>query len=186
MAYTAKSVSINALDSFDTAGTPVIVPSAGKGAPGKVVEQSDYVVTTTAGLQTNATTYALVRLPWTAKLKELKLTVDAALDTSTGLALDVGAYYTDSLVEGLVNPALAGTAVGVAVFASQITTLRSSALGPVEALTAYSVVNRNKELWDGLGLAANPGGFCDIVVAVHTAATTGGATNLQARATYVE
>lgn len=186
MAYTTKSASINALDSFDTAGTPIIANNAGAGAPGKVVEQSDYVATTTAGLQTNATTYALVRVPWTAKVKELKLTADAALDTSTGLKLDVGAYYTDSLVEGLVNPALAGTAVGVAVFASQLTGGQSSALGPIEALTAYSVANRNLELWAGLGLAANPGGFCDIVVAVHTAATTGGATNLQARVTYVE
>lgn len=189
MAYTTKSASINARDQFDTAGTPVIVLTAGKGEPGKDVEQSDYVATTTAGLQTNVTTYALVRVPWTAKLKALKLTADAALDTSTGLKLNVGAYYTDSLEQGLINPALAGTQVNSGVdFASQITGFQSSGgVGTaVEALSAYSVVKRNKELWDGLGLSANPGGFCDIVVAVQTAATTGGATNLQARAEYTE
>lgn len=184
-----KSASINALDSFDTAGTPVIVPSAGKGVPGKVVEQSDYCATTTAGLASTASTYKMVRLPWTAKLKTLTLTADAALDTSTGLKLNVGAYYTDSAVEGLINPALAGTAVNSgADFASQSTGFQSSAGidTDVNALSAFSVVKRNKELWDALGLSANPGGFCDVVVAVQTAATTGGATNLQARATYVE
>lgn len=187
MAYTTKSASINALDSFDTAGTPIVVATAGKGSAGKVVEQSDFVATTTAGLLTNTTTYAMVRVPWTAKVKELKLTADAALETSTTLKLNVGAYYTDSAVEGLINPALAGTQVNAGHdFANQITGFQSSALGPVDALGAYAVANRNKELWDGLGLSANPGGFCDIVVAVQTAATTGGATNLQARVEYVE
>lgn len=189
MAYTSKSVSINALDSFDTAGTPIIAVNAGAGAPGKVVEQSDYAVTTTAGLQTNVSTYALVRVAWTVKVKELKLSSDAALDTSTGLKLNVGAYYTDSAVEGLINPALAGTQVNSgADFASQLTGFQSSGGvdTPVEALTAFNVVKRNQELWAALGLSANPGGFCDIVASVQTAATTGGATNLQARVTYVE
>jgi hypothetical protein len=187
MADTVKSPSINAWDSFDTAGTPVISPTSGEGAGGNVVEQSDYAATTTAGLQSTASTYRLIRLPWTAKLKTLDLTADAALDTSTGLALNVGAYYTDSVNEGLINAANAGLEVNSGVdFASASTAFHSSALGPVSVLGAYSVVKRNEELWVGLGLASNPGGFCDIVVSVEAAATTGGATNLQLRATYVE
>jgi len=182
-----KSASINAMDQFDTAGTPVVVLSQGYGMAGHEVEVSDFTATTTAGLASTSSTYRLVRLPWTAKLKELKITADAALDTSTGLKINVGAYYTDSLVEGLINPALAGTVVNSGVdFLSQSTAFQSSALGPVEALTAYSVANRNKELWAGLGLASNPGGFCDIVVAVQTAATSGGVSKIQARAKFVE
>lgn len=182
-----KSASINALDSFDTAGTPITAVSAGKGAPGKVVEQSDYCATTTAGLASTASTYKLVRLPWSAKVKELKLTADAALDTSTGLVLDVGAYYTDSKVEGLIDPSLAGTAVNSgADFSSQNAGFKSSALGPVDCLNSFIASKRNKELWDALGLSSNPGGFCDIVAAVHTAATSGGVSVIQARVEYVE
>ena len=186
-----KSASIQALDSFDTAGTPVIVPSAGKGAPGKKVEQSDFILTTTAGTASTASTYNMVRVPWTAKLKKLFVGAGAGgvvLDTSTGVALDVGAYYTDSTVEGLINPALAGTAVDVDVFAAAATDLQSSKRGPVDVLNegTFTAANKNQELWSALGLASNPGGFCDIVVAIHTAATSGGVSELELEAVYVE
>ncbi len=186
-----KSASILALDSFDTAGTPVIVPSAGKGAPGKNVEQSDFILTTTAGTADTGSTYNLVRVPWTAKLKKLYVGAGAGgvvLDTSTGLALDVGAYYTDSKVEGLIDPSLSGTAVDVDVFAAASVSFRSSARGPIDVLNqgTFTAANKNQELWAGLGLSSNPGGFCDIVVAIHTAATSGGVSELELEAVYVE
>lgn len=183
-----KSLSILNLDQLDTNGNPIVANSAGVGAPGRVVEQSDYCATTTAGLANTGSTYKMVRVPWNAKLKKLDLSSDAALDTSTGLALDVGAYYTDSLVEGLINAALAGTSVGGAVnqFYVAGTGFQSSAKGPISVMTALTMPKRNQPLWQALGLTSNPGGFCDIVVAVHTAATTGGVANIGIVAEYVE
>ena len=186
-----KSASITNLDLLDASGSPILANSAGYGAPGKLVEQSDFCTTTLAGLVSTLSTYNTVRVPWTAKIKSMELSADAALDTSTGLVVDVGAYYTDSLVEGLINPALSGTSVGSAVnqFAAASTILQSSAKGPVSCLIpgTFTTLMKNEELWLALGLSKNPGGFCDIVVAVHTAATsggTGGALGLQVR--YVE
>ena len=170
-----KSASITALDTIDASGTPIVANSPGKGAPGHLDEQSDFVTVTLAGLVDTSSTYNMVRVPWTAKIKSIDVTADAALDTSTGLAIDVGAYYTDSLVEGLIDPSLAGTAVGSAVnqFYSAGTLFQSS-IKTGNALTGFTTAKKNKELWDALGLSKNPGGFFDIVVAVHTVATSGG------------
>ena len=187
-----KSASITALDTLEAAAPlPIVANSAGKGAPGKIVEQSDFIATTTAGTASTASTYNMVRVPWTAKLKKLYVGAGAGgvvLDTSTGIALDVGAYYTDSTVEGLKDPSLAGTAVSDNVFADASTSFRSSARGPIDVLNqgTFSAVDKNKELWSALGLSSNPGGFCDIVITIETAATSGGVSELECSVHYVE
>ena len=186
-----KSASIIAADTFDASGTPVIAGTAGSGRPGNRASQHDSILTTTAGTASTASTYKVVRLPWTVKLKKLYVGAGkggVVLDTSTGIALDVGAYYTDSSVEGLINPALAGTDVSVNVFAAAITDFHSSAVGPVDVLNkgTFTAADKNKELWAALGLSSNPGGFCDVVVAIHTAATSGGVSELEVEAVYVE
>lgn len=183
-----KSQSIQNADQFDSLGNTPIASSRGVGSPSDLSEQSDFCPTTTAGLASTSSTYNMVRVPWNAKIKEIYLRADAALDTSTGLTLDVGAYYTDSLVEGLINPALAGTSVGGAVnqFYAAGTGFQSSAKGPVEVSTALTQAKRNQELWKALGLSSNPGGFCDIVVAVHAAATSGGVSVIGLQVRYAE
>lgn len=175
-----KSVGITNLDAI-----PTVPNTTGEGGPGYAKNITGYCTTTAVGLGNTSSKYKLVRLPSNAKVKALKLVADAALDTSTGLAIDVGAYYSDSTVDG-TQPALQGTAIGVAAFASAITTFRSSALGPVEALGAYTTVMRDQPLWQALALATDPGGFIDIVAAVHTAATTAGSGNLGIECNYVE
>ncbi len=160
-----KSASITNLDSF-----PIVANSGGEGALGKLHEISDYVTPTTAGLADTTSKYKLVRVSPEVKLKQLKLNIAAAIETSTGLALDVGAYYSDSTVDG-TPVALQGTAIAVAAFGAILTGFRSSAIGEVDALTAFSPVKRNQRLWEALGLSSNPGGNIDIVLAVHTAAT---------------
>lgn len=178
MVDTIKSLSITNLDA-----TPVVVNATGVGAGGYLKNVSDYVTPTTGGLGSTSSTYRILRLPTNAKLKALTLTADEELDTSTGLKFDVGAYYSDSTVDG--TPAAdQGTAIGVALFASQL--VFQSAFQKVNALTAYAVAAQNEPLWKGLGLSADPGGFIDVVVGVHTAATSAQSTNLQAQAEYVE
>ena len=180
MTDTVKSASLTNLDA-----SPIVANTAGVGSAGIVRSVEDYGATTVAGLSLTASTYKLLRLPTNVKLKALSLTPDAALDTSTGLALDVGAYYSDSLTDGTPY-ALAGTVIAAACFASATTAFHSSATAKTDVLTALAVAKRNQPLWKAVGLSSDPGGFIDIVVAVHTAATTGGATNIQLRAEFID
>lgn len=178
-----SSASITALDNFSTTGNPIAEGTTGIGARAYLLQVNDFVTPTTGGLADTGSKYKLVRVSWDIKLKELILSVDGAIETSTGLALDVGAYYSDSTVDG-TPAALQGTAVSVNCFAAILTGFRSSAVADLNALGAFGQAKRNKRLWDALGLSANPGGFCDIVVAVHTAATGAASVALGASAKF--
>lgn len=173
--YTAKSASIVNQDAV----LPVENPS-GNGAQGYRRNISDAVAVTTGQLGTTATIIGLVRVPSNAKLKSLRLSSDAALDSSTGLVLNVGAYYSDAYATNAVvdgtPPALSGTLILVSCFASAL--VFQSAFSEVNALKSFSVVKRNQPLWQALALASDPGGFIDIVVQVATIATTAVAGNL--------
>lgn len=168
---------------LDATTSPFLVAAntTGVGAAGSQKETSDYVTPTALGLQATASRYKMCRLPMYAKIKEITLTADAALDTSTGLTLDVGAYYSDSAFDGTPS-ALQGTAICNVAFASAIAF--NSAFTNVRADTAWKVAQRNQPLWVALGLSANaitgapPAGFVDVVLAVHAAATTGASNNL--------
>lgn len=185
MADTISSASITALDAFATGTSPIVEATSGAGAAGFLKDTSDFVLPTTGGLASTASKYKMIRLPWNIKLKELILTVDAGgLDSSTGLSIDVGAYYSDSTVDG-TPAALQGTAVSVNCFDANDTALRSSAVGPISVLKSFGVELRNEHLWAALGLSSNPGGFVDVVVAVHTAATTAVASDFNVAAHYV-
>lgn len=180
MTDTLKSVSITNSDA-----TPRVINATGVGAVGYAKDVSDWITPTAAGLLTTASTYKLIRVPTTIKLKSLVLAVDGDIETSTGLALDVGAYYSDSTTDG--TPAAdQGVLISANCFLAASTSFQSSATADVNALAAYSVQARNEPLWQGLGLSADPGGNIDIVLAVHTAATTGVSHKVGIRALYVE
>lgn len=177
-ADTLSSASITNLDAF-----PVVANTAGEGAQTDSREQSDYVKPTTAGLVDTGSKYKLLRVSPEIKLKSLVAIVDGVLDSSTGLAIDVGAYYSDSTVDGTPT-ALQGTSISVNCFAAALAVFQSSSVADVNVLTAFSLPKRNQRLWEALGLSANPGGSIDIVVAVHTAATTAASHNLGLRAMF--
>lgn len=163
-ADTLKSTPITNLDAV-----PAVPNTSGQGSPGHLRNLTAFVTPTAAGLADTTSTYKMVRLPSTAKLKSLKINLEAAIETSTGLALDVGAYYSDSTIDG-TQASLQGTSISATAFGSTLVGLRSSAV-TMDGMPGYKPSLRDKELWDGLGLASNPGGFIDIVIAVHTAAT---------------
>lgn len=171
-----KSTSISNLDG-DTYGV-ITTPTAGMGAGGRFQEKDDTVNVTLVGLTSTASTYKMVRLPTNVKLKKIKGRCNIALDTSTGLALDVGAYYSDSTTDGTPQ-ANQGTAISVNCFAAATTVMQSSA----GVASDVQLINNSKftpdlqkePLWQAVGLSTDPGGYIDIVVAVHTAATSGAA-----------
>ncbi len=125
---------------------------------------------TTGGLASTSSTYKMLRLPTTCVLKSGRLFTKSGLDTSTGLAVDLGAYYSDSTIDG--TPAsLQGTAISTTCFISNVAFGQSSAGSNLDALSNLDANLRNSPLWQQVGLATDPGGYIDVVLAVHTVAS---------------
>ena len=184
-ADTLKSLSITNLDAV-----PIVPNPTGKGANGYLKSISDYSTPTTGGLASTSSIYRLVRLPTNAKIKNITLSSDAALDSngSPTLTFDVGAYYSDSANDGT---AVANQGVLISANCFGAVVAFGAAHENIYALGAYSVANRNLPLWQALniqvnGLNADPGGFIDVVVAVHAVAATAVSSNLGIEVDYVE
>lgn len=170
MADTLSSQSIANLDA-----SPIVANTSGVGARGEKCDYDDFVTPTALGLQSTASLYKLVRLPIYIKVKEITLSADNRPDTGSALTVDVGAYWSDSTTDG-TPVSLQGTQIGVASFGSNVA-FNAAFLG-VRVDTAWTNAKRNQPLWQALGLSsgatgAPPVGFIDVVLAVHTAATTG-------------
>lgn len=171
-ADTLKSTSITNLDA-----NPVVQNTSGQGGPGALKSIDDAVTPTAAGLADTTSKYKMVRVPTNAKVKHIFLTADAAMDTNASptLAVDIGLYYSDSTTDGTPsgnqNTVVSGA---TALFASNQAFGKGTAASPLvlEGLSNFSQANRKKALWDAAGLATDPGGYFDIVVAVHTGAAT--------------
>jgi hypothetical protein len=173
-ADTVKSASITSLDA---AAPSLNAPlTEGLGAPGRLVDHSDFAAMSSGGLASTSSTYKMVRLPTSCIIKAARLFTKAGLDASTGLAVDLGAYYSDSTTDG--TPAsLQGTSISASCFVSNVAFGQSGAGSDINALSNLDANLRNSPLWAQVGLASDPGGYIDIVLAVHTgvsgAATAG-------------
>lgn len=171
-----KSTSITNLDA-----SPVVTNTAGEGAQGYLLVQSEFVTVSAAASATS--TYRLIRVDRNVKLKALILESEAM---GAG-AINLSAYYSDSATDG-TQPSLQGLIVpttGNQFFASDVDL--SSAIVSTNVINESGnnpVSNRNKPLWQALGLTVDPGGFIDIVAVVHTTAITTGAARLALRAEY--
>lgn len=180
-----KAPAITALDA-----TPVVQGASGQGAPGALKSINDFVTPTAAGLADTTSKYKMVRVPTNAKLKHIFLTADANLDSNASptLTVDVGLYYSDS-TNDTTAPANQGVVVSgaTALFVSNVAFGKGTAASPLvlEGLSSFGQANRNKALWDAAGLASDPGGYFDIVVAVHTGAATGVSNPMGLEAQYV-
>jgi hypothetical protein len=167
-ADTVKSASITSLDA---AAQSLSAPlTEGIGAPGRLVDHSDYVAMTAGGLASTSSTYKMVRLPTSCTLKLARLFTKSGLDSSTGLAIDLGAYYSDSTSDGTPY-SLQGTVISATCFVSNKAFGQSSAGSEIDALSNLDANLRNSPLWAQVGLSTDPGGYIDIVLAVHTVAS---------------
>lgn len=178
----ADALSSGSITNLDA--SPVVRNTAGNGASAFEKSEVDYVTPTAAGLVDIGSKYKVIRLPFFCKLQALRLNADAALDSGTPtLAFDVGAYYSDSTTDGTPS-ALQGTAISVNAFAAAL--LFTTSFQEVNALGSFGVAKRQQPLWQALGLSSDPGGFVDVVVAVHTAASAAAASHpLSVKAEYV-
>lgn len=170
-----KSAPITNLDA-----TPVVPQTTGEGAPGYCRAALGFV--TAVAADSVLSTYQLVRVPSNAKVQSLLFTSEAQ---GAG-AVQLGLYYSTSKVDG--SPAaLLGTVIDAKFFADQFSL--AAAVGPVEKVFATGGSNtldkRNQPLWQAAGLAADPGGYFDIVATVNTTAITTGTGKLGATAIFV-
>jgi hypothetical protein len=175
-ADTVKSASITTLDAAPQNATSPTQITEGIGAAGRSVNHSDYVAMSSGGLASTSSTYKMLRLPTSCIIKAGRLFTKAGLDASTGLAIDLGAYYSDSTQDG--TPAsLQGTLISASCFVSNVAFGQSGAGSNIDAFSNLDANLRNSRLWAQVGLASDPGGYIDIVLAVHTgvsgAATAG-------------
>lgn len=194
---------------------PVVVQSAGEGAPGRLLVQDASI---NPALLTVGSTYRMCRLPVAAKIKSVTVATDAALDSngSPTLALDFNVAFSDSAVDGTAvanqgaipkNDA-SGTVTTVSSYtnpnklfgsAVNLGTHWSAAVAPT-AITMQGgtshynmAISTGIPLWKLFGFTANggsfnapPGGNFDILVYVSTAAATAVTTsNLYIRVEYV-
>lgn len=169
-ADTVKSASITTLDGAPQNSTSPTQLTEGRGAPGRIADRSDFVAATTAGLASTSSTYKMLRLPTSCVLKGGDLFTKSGLDTSTGLAVDLGAYYSDSTIDG--TPAsLQGTLISANCFVSNQAFGQSSAGSRISAVSNLDANLLNSPLWAQVGLSSDPGGYIDVVLAVHTVAS---------------
>lgn len=164
-----KSVSITDMDA-----SPVTRDTAGKGRPGLLRQVNDYITTTTG--KTTGSTYRVVRVPTNAKIKSI--TADSAAQGSS-TAFDLGVYYSSETTDPNYK-ANAGAVVSAAFFGSALdfsSAVRASNV--TNESGTYTVDKTNKELWDAVGLSADPKGYFDIAYTSTATINTGALMGLQ-------
>jgi hypothetical protein len=203
-----KSQSITNLDS-----TPIVTNSAGQGAPSRFMDVDDVIGITTNGLASTGSTYRVVRFPTGAIPKNLTIYTDSYLDSHStpAVVMDLNIAFSDSTVDGTqsalqglipLNSNTGGTTNITSysnpnlIFGQLTPTSATAAYGPTSLIfngsrTSYSALNLTQQpLWqtfgftDGRGLAADPGGYFDLLIYISTAASTAHAANLYARFSY--
>lgn len=159
------STAVSGLDA-----TPRVAPTAGEGGHGYLQEVDGYV-TSVAADDTNST-YRIVRVPSTAKVKGIWLD---SVDVGASGAIDIGVAYATNHRTG------AGAVISQQLFASAVD-VNTAALVRVDVTNEsgnYTIDKRNQPLWQAAGLTSDPGGHFDIIIRPQAAiGATGGVMGL--------
>lgn len=162
--------------------TPRIVPTSGKGAAGflKNVEGSAVAVASSSA----DSTYQLVRVPSTAKIKRI---IFESAAQGAG-AFDIGLYYsTDGSRAASATSLLAAAAIDQDFFATVIDCASAVARTDITNDSgSYTIDKRDMPIWEAVGLTSDPGGNFDIVATVKTTAVTTGTGRLGVSVDYVD
>jgi hypothetical protein len=138
--------------------TPIVLNTAGQGAPAGLQVIDDYKAPSASA--SVGSTYRIVRVPTTAKIKVITLESEAQ---GAG-KVDVGVYAPNG-----------GAVVDADFFASAVDL--AAAVTPTDITNesgTYTVDKRSQPLWQAVGASTDPGGFYDIVLTVVTTAVTTG------------
>lgn len=159
-----KSTGITNLDA-----TPAVANTAGEGGIARLFQVNAYA-TAVASSSVDAT-YQMVRIPSTAKIKEIIFESEA----QTAGTIDIGLYYATDGEGGKPTALLAANAISQAFFASAVNC--ASAVTPTNVTNeslSYTLALRNTPIWSAAGLTSDPGGYFDIVFTVVSVAVTTG------------
>jgi hypothetical protein len=173
-----KSLAITQLDA--AAGGGLVTPGTGQSASGYGAEgfqkEVNAVISPTNGA-TVGSVYQFARVPSNATIKHIRSVVTGTVGVS-GFSADVTIAYADAADSPQLGQPEA-TVVTAALFAAAHDFHGDTVGVPVEltflnqAAGKYgTLVGMNQPLWQAAGLAADPGGYFDIVL-VSTNATNG-------------
>jgi len=159
-----KSTPITNLDA-----SPAAIQTMGEGGPASLKSISSGDVIGVAASSIDAT-YQFVRVPSNCKVKQVIFDSQAqAVGT-----IDLGVYYATDGEGGQPTSLLVAAAISRTLFAAAYSI--AAATGQTDVTnqsTNYTPTKRNQPLWQAAGLAADPGGYFDIVGSLATAITTG-------------
>jgi len=167
-----KSAPITNLDA-----SPIITNTIGEGAPGMLRSSGGHVLATAATSATS--TYRLARIPTTAKVKHVFLSV---INAPGAGATDIDVAFSDSTNDG-TQQSLAGGIVQITgpvdnkLFGAAFTVPATKTITDVTLANTFTADHQNLPLWQvlvNLGatqFTADPGGFFDILLKITTAIT---------------
>jgi hypothetical protein len=161
LAENLKSASITSLDA-----TPPVLSGSGQGGAGYLRSISDTILPVTGA--TAPSTYRMVRIPTTAKVKHIFVQAAVATDFDA----DIGLYFSDSLTDGSPISKAGAVVTGdltdffAAAFdfdAALVAMIDVAYLNPSEG---YLITDANSPIWKAanLLLTVDPGGYFDIVL----------------------
>lgn len=158
-----KSAGITNLDAV-----PPLANTQGEGAKFSLECVDDWA--TVPASASAASTFRLVRIPTTCKVKQVLFESEAQAAGAT----DIGLYYSSSVNDSPAALAKAGAVIDADFFASAVALTNAS--GPTDVTNEggfYTLNERSLPIWKAVGLSADPGGFFDVVATLSTAVTTG-------------
>ena len=198
-----KSPTVTNLDA-----QPVVVATAGEGAPGMYRVLTDYTLPTAAAGSATGNSYRLARFPTNAKIKRVWLYTKGLDSNATAtLALDVNVAFSDSTVDGtpsslqgtIPTTANNGTVTTLAAYSTPNNLFGTHVVANSGAARELDITftgtltpaNQNDDLWNvfgftnSAGLAQDPGGMFDILVVVSATAATAAAGTLAVEVDFV-
>lgn len=149
--------------------TPITFNTAGAGASAAPQIIDDFATVSAAASLTS--TYRLVRVPTTAKIKSVVIESEAQ---GAG-KFNVGVYAPNG-----------GAVVSVSLFAANVDC--AAAVTPTNVTNTggtYTLDKRKQPLWQAAGASVDPGGFYDIVLTCATTAITTGTGKTGLKVEYV-
>lgn len=171
---TVKTTSITNLDA-----TPPVANATGDGAPGMLRNVGDHLTVSASASITSK--YLMCRIPSNAKVKAVWFESQAQ---GAG-KFDLGVYYSTSTRDGTTADNN-GDVIDADFFASAIDVASAVAASNVVGESGqYTVDERNKPLWEALGLTSDPGGMFDIVATCVTTDVTTGTGKMRVDVDYV-
>lgn len=149
--------------------TPVVLTEPS--ISGGVLKESSGFITSAAD-DSIASIYRLCQVPSNARVSSVLLSSGAL----TSAAADIGVYYPTTAA------GTAGAVISVAYFGSAVSL--ATAQTNTEVLnesTTNTVAKQQQELWQAIGLSADPGGYFDVAATLTAATTAIGAVGLKVR-----